>query len=221
MIRKSSEAKTFTSRLTVEECFERLHAVTKPTTLFYSANEAELPLEGTVDPRTFRVFRWTQYRNSFLTEVRGEWRALAGGETEIVLTTVPAQVGLFIAFWCTFLGGLGLLALFAGIAGGNVNVMPFGALSLVLVVFGVLLAKHEGARGERDALYVVSLITETLEIAPLDDRAARAEARRERALKWRVRAESVAVDHDDEDDEEEDEEVDEGEPGSSGRHTKR
>lgn len=68
---------------------------------------------------------------------------------------------------------------------------------------------------------MVSLITETLEIAPLDDREARAEARRERALKWRARAESVAVDHDDEDDEEEDEEVDEGEPGSSGRHTKR
>lgn len=102
---------------------------------FLPSKSLDQPLIGTIDDNTFRVRRDIHYRNSFLPLVHGRITPTPTGSHISVKMFMHPLVAVFMLFWLSGVGSIGVLMLFKQ----QVSLAAFDFIPLGMFIFGVAL----------------------------------------------------------------------------------
>jgi hypothetical protein len=133
------ERLTIPTTLTFSEILERLDEVVEPPkifrfTLFKRPNK---PYEGTISGNTFKISRIIRGRNSFLPVIEGAIYPESFGCSIEIKMSLHKIVIVFMIYWLSIVGSIGLFALFAWFVDRSVG--PIFLPLLGMFIFGWLL----------------------------------------------------------------------------------
>lgn len=133
------ERLTIPTSLTFSEVLERLDEVVEPPKIFRITlfKRPDKPYEGTISGNTFKISRIITGRNSFLPLIQGEIYPQSLGCSIKISMNLHKIVIIFMIYWLSIIGSIGMFALFAWFVDRSVG--PIFLPLLGMFIFGWLL----------------------------------------------------------------------------------
>jgi hypothetical protein len=125
--------------LTFSEVLERLNEVVEPPKIFRITlfKRPAKPYEGTISGNTFKISRIIRGRNSFLPVIEGAIYPESFGCSIEIKMSLHKIVIVFMIYWLSIIGSVGMFALFAWFVDRSVG--PIFLPLLGMFIFGWLL----------------------------------------------------------------------------------
>lgn len=150
------EKVTYKTALSVDEVRQRLSESVEPKKFFRMTgvfgNKKHLPYEGTIGKNSFQINRIIHYRNSFLPQITGDIRASGSGSVIDVKMQLHVLVWVFVAIWCTGVGGALIAFVLPSFQGEGFNPAILIPVFMLIFLYAIttLGFKFESSKSKKD-----------------------------------------------------------------------